>query len=47
MLGREAGKVDYLPCLVLGHVNGDGVVDASDAALILQRVAGLIDSLPP
>jgi hypothetical protein len=28
-------------------VNGDGAVNAIDAALVLQYVAGLIDTLPP
>jgi len=28
-------------------VNGDGVLNAIDAALVLQLIAGLLDHLPP
>jgi len=47
VLQYNAGLVTSLACLELADVNGDGRVDAIDAALILQFVAGLIDSLPP
>jgi len=35
-----------LPCQANADVNGSGGVNSVDATLILQFVAGLIDSLP-
>ena len=34
------------PCVLLGDVNGDDIVNAIDGALILQLLAGLVGSLP-
>ena len=42
----EAGVITTLPCPVLAHVNGDGVVNIVDALLILQYDAGIISRLP-
>ncbi len=38
--------VGSAPCDVRGDVNGNGVVDVIDAALILQLTAALVDDLP-
>ena len=32
--------------MLIGDVNCDGLVNSIDAALVLQLVAGLLDSLP-
>ena len=42
----EASPTVVTPCVLLGDVNGDGIVNATDAALTLQLLAGLIGSLP-
>jgi len=39
--------VTTLPNVASGDVNQNGAVNAVDAALVLQFVAGLIPSLPP
>jgi hypothetical protein len=39
---RDAGLLDSLPCAKAADANHDSAVDALDAALILQFVAGLI-----
>ena len=43
MLQRIARLIDTLECEELADVNGDGTLNAIDAALTLQFVAGLIN----
>ena len=45
LLQSEAGLLADVPCGAGADVNGDGAVDSRDAALVLQYVAGFIDSL--
>jgi hypothetical protein len=47
VLQFSAGLFLPLPCAGAADVDENGTVNAIDAALILQLVAGLIDHLPP
>jgi hypothetical protein len=46
VLQLSAGLTDILPCGQNADANGDGQINALDAAIILQYDAGLIHSLP-
>ena len=43
ILQYSAEMVDAVPCPELADVNQDGYVDAVDATIVLQKVAGLIE----
>jgi len=45
VLQLDARLLFRVPCPQSADTNRDGRINAIDAALILQRVAGLIDSL--
>jgi len=45
ILQLAANLISSVPCPSGGDVNGDGVTDSRDAALVLQYAAGLIDVL--
>jgi hypothetical protein len=47
VLQNSAGLLASLPCPQNGDVNGDGRINAIDAQLILQFVAGFLEELPP